>query len=60
MGHSTDKTITERYIAQYPLKTMFEFNSKLLDLEPKVTVEDIKNVTEEQKTEILLKLLEKK
>ena len=34
--------------------------SKLLDLEPKVTVEDIKNMTEEQKTEILLKLLEKK
>lgn len=60
MGHSTDKTITERYIAQYPLETMFEFNSKLLDLEPKVTVEDIKNMTEEQKTEILLKLLEKK
>ena len=60
MGHSTDKTITERYIAQYPLETMFEFNSKLLDLEPKVTVEDIKNMTEEQKTEMLLKLLEKK
>ena len=60
MGHSTDKTITERYIAQYPLETMFEFNSKLLDLEPKVTVEDIKNMTEEQKTEMLLNLLEKK
>lgn len=60
MGHSTDKIITERYIAQYPLETMFEFNSKLLDLEPKVTVEDIKNMTEEQKTEMLLNLLEKK
>ena len=28
--------------------------------EPKVTEEDVKNMTEEQKTEMLLKLLEKK
>lgn len=60
MGHATDKTITERYIAQYPLETMFEFNNKLLDLQPKVTEEDIKNMTEEQKTEMLLKLLANK
>lgn len=36
---------------------MVEFNGKLLDLEPKVTVEDVKNMTEEEKTEMLLKLL---
>lgn len=54
MGHATDKTITERYIAQYPLETMFEYNNKLLDLEPKVTEEDIKNMTEEEKTKMLL------
>ena len=60
MGHATDKTITERYIAQYPLETMFEFNSKLLDLEPKMTEEDVKNMTEEEKTEMLLKLLANK
>lgn len=60
MGHSTNKSITDRYIAQYPLETQFEYNSRLLDLEPKVTEEDIKNMTEEQKTEILLKLLAKK
>lgn len=60
MGHSTNKSITDRYIAQYPLETQFEYNSRLLDLEPKVTEEDIKNMTEEQKTEMLLKLLAKK
>lgn len=60
MGHATDKTITERYIVQYPLETMFKYNNKLLDLQPKVTEEDIKNMTEEQKTEMLLKLLANK
>lgn len=60
MGHAIDKTITERYIAQYPLETMFEYNNKLLDLQPKVTEEDVKNMTEEQKTEMLLKLLANK
>lgn len=60
MGHSTNKSITDRYIAQYPLETQFEYNSKLLDLEPKVTEEDIKNMTEEEKTAMLLKLLAKK
>ena len=60
MGHTIDKTITERYIAQYPLETMFEYNNKLLDLQPKVTEEDVKNMTEEQKTEMLLKLLANK
>ena len=39
---------------------MMEYNSKLLDLEPKVTAEDIKNMTEGQKTEMLIKLLGKK
>lgn len=60
MGHSTNHSITDRYIAQYPLETQFEYNSKLLDLEPKITEEDINNMTEEQKTAMLLKLLTKK
>ena len=45
---------------QYPLENMFEYNNKLLDLQPKVTEEDVKNMTEEQKTEMLLKLLANK
>ena len=60
MGHAIDKTITERYVAQYPFETMFKYNNKLLDLQPKVTEEDVKNMTEEQKTEMLLKLLANK
>lgn len=60
MGHAIEKTITERYIAQYLLEKMMEYNSKLLDLELKVTAEDIKNMTEGQKTEMLIKLLGKK
>lgn len=38
-------------------ETQFEYNSKLLDLEPKLTAEDIGRMTEEQKTELILKLL---
>ena len=57
MGHSVNKSITDRYIANYPLETQFEYNSKLLDLEPKLTAEDIGRMTEEQKTELILKLL---
>lgn len=48
-----------RYIAQFPLETMFEYNNKLLDLEPKVTEEDVMSMTEQQKTDMLLKLLAK-
>ena len=39
---------------------MFEYNNKLLDLQPKVTEEDVKNMTKEQKAEMLLKLLANK
>lgn len=60
MGHSVNKSITDRYIANYPLETQFEYNSKLLDLEPKLTAEDIGRMTEEQKTELILKLLAKR
>lgn len=54
MGHSVNKSITDRYIANYPLETQFEYNSKLLDLEPKLTADDIGRMTEEQKTELIL------
>ena len=59
MGYATEMSITERYIAQFPLETMFEYNNKLLDLEPKVTEEDVMSMTEQQKTDMLLKLLAK-
>ena len=60
MGHSTNKSITDRYIAQYPLETQFEYNSRLLDTEPKITADDIKKMTEEEKTYLILELLSKR
>lgn len=53
-------SITDRYIANYPLAKQMEYNNKLLDLEPKVTVDDIKSMTDEQKTAMLLQLLNKR
>lgn len=58
MGHSQNQSITDRYIANYPLSKQMEYN-KLLDLTPKVTADDIRNMTEEQKTAMLLQLLNK-
>lgn len=60
MGHSMNKSITDRYIANYPLETQFEYNSKLLDTEPKLTADDINNMTEEEKTKMILELLSKR
>lgn len=59
IGHSQNQSITDKYIANYPLSKQMEYNNKLLDLTPKVTADDIKNMTEEQKTAMLLELLNK-
>lgn len=60
MGHAVNKSITDRYIANYPLETQFEYNSKLLDTEPKLTADDINSMTEEEKTKMILELLSKR
>lgn len=60
MGHSFKKSITEMYIANYPLETQIEINSRLLDTEPKPTMEDIKKMSEEEKNNMLLELLTKR
>ena len=52
-------SVTELYIEHYPLKKQMEYNSKLLNLEPKATVSDIANMSEEEKTAMLIKLLAK-
>lgn len=60
MGHaSPDHSVTELYIEHYPLEKQMEYNSKLLNLEPKVTVNDIASMSEEEKTAMLIKLLAK-
>jgi hypothetical protein len=60
MGHSVNKSITDRYIANYPLETQLEYNSRLLNTEPKMTADDIKKMTEEEKTNMILELLSKR
>lgn len=60
MGHSVNKSITDRYIANYPLETQMEYNSRLLDTEPKMTADDIKKMTEEEKTNMILELLSRR
>ncbi len=51
---------TDNQTIKFGIITGIEYNSKLLDLEPKITEEEINNMTEEQKTAMLLKLLTKK
>lgn len=60
MGHSVNKSITDRYIAQYPMEIQFEYNSKLLNTEPKLTADDINSMSEEEKTKMILELLSKR
>lgn len=61
MGHSTSHSITDMYIAAYPLDTQFEYNSRLLNLGKKKdttpTKDRIEKMTEQEAKELLLKLL---
>ena len=64
MGHSTSHSITDMYIAAYPLDTQFEYNSRLLNLGKKKdttpTKDRIEKMTEQEAKELLLKLLDTK
>ena len=61
MGHSTSHSITDMYIAAYPLETQFEYNSRLLNLGGKKkttpTKDRIEKMTEQEAKALLLKLL---
>ena len=61
MGHSTNHSITDMYIAAYPLDTQFEYNSRLLNLgnekETVPTKDRIEKMTEQEAKALLLKLL---
>lgn len=61
MGHSTSHSITDMYIAAYPLDTQFEYNSRLLNLgekkDPLPTIDKIEKMTEQEAKVLLLKLL---
>lgn len=59
MGHSTQKSVTQLYLASYPLDRQFEYNSRLLHLEDEPTIDDIKNMSKEQMQNLLIKMMSK-
>ena len=62
MAHAVSKSITDLYIAKYPLEKQMEYNSKLLNLSPvpTITKTDIKKMSKVEMAALLMELLEKK
>ena len=62
MGHSQSQSVTDRYIANYPLEKQMEYNSKLLNLNPTQTItkKDIKKMSKAEMAALLTELMEKK
>ena len=61
MGHSHGQSVTDLYIAKYPLEKQIEYNSKLLNLNstPAITKDDTKNMSKEEMANLLMELIEK-
>lgn len=61
MAHSQGQSVTDLYIAKYPLEKQIEYNSKLLNLNstPAITKDDIKNMSKEEMAALLMELIEK-
>ena len=61
MGHSHLQSVTDRYIANYPLEKQIEYNSKLLNWNPTpaITEKDIKKMSKAEMAALLMKLMEK-
>lgn len=59
---AASKSITDLYIAKYPLEKQMEYNSKQLNLSPvpSITKTDIKNMSKMEMAALLMELLEKK
>lgn len=57
MGHSTQKTVTQLYLASYPIHKQFEYNKRLLRHEDKPTIEDVQNMSKEQMQVLLIKMM---
>ena len=62
MAHSQGQSVTDLYIAKYPLEKQIEYNSKLLNLNPTpaITKDDIKNMSKEEMANLLMELIEKR
>ena len=61
MGHSKSQSVTDRYIANYPLEKQMEYNSKLLNWNPApaITKKDIKKMSKEEMAALLMEMMEK-
>lgn len=61
MAHSQGQSVTDLYIAKFPLEKQIEYNSKLLNLNPTpaITKDDIKNMSKEEKEALIMELMEK-
>ncbi len=59
MGHAMSQSITDLYIVNYPLSKQMDYNSMLLNLNPKNPAVDIDCMTEEQLRAKLRELLAK-
>ena len=60
-GHSQGQSVTDLYIAKYPLEKQIEYNSKLFNLNstPAITKDDTKNMSKEEVANLLMELIEK-
>ena len=56
MGHSRQQSVTDLYIANYPLEKQMEYNSKLLNLGTPV---DIDSLSADEMREMLRKMMER-
>ena len=61
MGHAASKSVTDRYIAKFPLEKQMEYNSKLLNTSPVpvITKQDIKKMSKTEMAALLMELLDK-
>jgi integrase len=61
MGHSQSQSVTDRYIANYPLDVQMKNNSLLLNLnkEEGITKESLSSMSKEELMEMIMKLTDK-
>lgn len=54
MGHSLGKTVTGLYLDTYPLKTQFEYNGKLLNIENDSSNKELHNLSKEETIKLMM------
>jgi len=59
MGHAQNQSITDRYIANYPLEKQFEYNNRLLQKKESGLPNNLKDMSKEELQNLVVKLLKK-